>query len=43
VAAAEPSVAGLVILGGGAQPLHRAMVRQLRYLASLQPDAGAAA
>lgn len=43
VAAAEPSVAGLVIMGGGAQPLHWAIVRQLRYLASLQPDAAEAA
>jgi hypothetical protein len=43
VAAAVPSVAGLVIMGGGAQPLHWAMVRQLRYLASLQPDAAGAA
>jgi hypothetical protein len=40
-AAAEPSVAGLVILAGGAQPLHWAAVRQLRYLASLDPAAGA--
>ena len=39
VATAEPSVAGLVIMAGGAQPLHRAMVRQLQYLASLQPGA----
>ena len=35
VAAAEPSVAGLVILAGGAQPLYQAAVRQVRYLASL--------
>jgi dienelactone hydrolase len=35
VAAAEPSVAGLVIMAGGAQPLHWSAVRQLRYLASL--------
>jgi uncharacterized protein len=37
VAAAEPSVAGLVILAGGAQPLHWAAVRQFRYLATLEP------
>jgi dienelactone hydrolase len=42
VAAAEPSVAGLVILAGGAQPLHRAAVRQIRYLASLDPATAAA-
>ena len=36
------SVAGLVILAGGAQPLHWAAVRQLRYLASLElPHAAA--
>jgi uncharacterized protein len=40
VAAAEPPVAGLVIMAGGAQPMHWAAVRQLRYLASLD---GAAA
>ncbi|MDA8300532.1 MAG: alpha/beta fold hydrolase [Actinomycetota bacterium] len=42
VAAAEPSVAGLVILAGGAQPLQWAMVRQARYLASLDPETAAA-
>jgi dienelactone hydrolase len=42
VAAAEPSVAGLVILAGGTQPLHWAAVRQVRYLASLDPVAAAA-
>jgi dienelactone hydrolase len=35
VAAAQPPVAGLAILAGGAQPLHWAIVRQARYLASL--------
>ena len=39
VAAAEPSVAGLVILAGGAEPLHWAAVRQVRYIASLDPTA----
>ena len=43
VAAAEPSVAGLIILAGGTQPMHRAAVRQLRYLASLDPGSAAAA
>ena len=39
--AARAPVAGLVILAGGAQPLHEAMVRQFRYLASLEPAQGA--
>ncbi|GAA1698874.1 alpha/beta hydrolase [Fodinicola feengrottensis] len=43
VAHAEKSVAGLVILAGGAQPLHWATVRQITYLASLEPAAAAAA
>jgi dienelactone hydrolase len=43
VVAAEPAVAGLVILAGGAQPLHWATVRQFRYLASLDPANAAAA
>ena len=43
VAAAEPSVAGLVISAGGAEPMHRAAVRQFRYLASLEPGQAAAA
>jgi hypothetical protein len=34
-------VAGLVILAGGAQPLHRAVLRQARHLASLSPHGGA--
>ncbi len=42
VVAAEPDIAGLVILAGGAQPLHWAAVRQLRYLASLDPANAAA-
>ncbi|MGH7877037.1 MAG: alpha/beta fold hydrolase, partial [Candidatus Dormibacteraceae bacterium] len=37
IATHEPSVAGLVILAGGTQPLQWAIVRQLRYLASLDP------
>jgi uncharacterized protein len=43
VAAAEPSVAGLIVLAGGAQPLHWVIVRQTRYLASLRPETEAAA
>jgi uncharacterized protein len=42
VAAIEPSVAGLVILAGGTQPLHWAMVRQVGYLASLDPETATA-
>jgi dienelactone hydrolase len=37
VAAAEPSVAGLVILAGDAQPMHQAAVRVMRYLATVNP------
>lgn len=43
VAVADPSIAGLVILAGGAQPVHWAAVRQFRYLASLDPANAAAA
>ncbi|MFF4260397.1 alpha/beta hydrolase family protein [Streptomyces sp. NPDC001663] len=42
VAAQEPSVAGLVLLAGGTQPLHWSAVRQLRHLASLNPATAAA-
>ena len=42
VAAAEPSVAGLVLLAGGAEPLQWAAVRQISYLASLAPATAAA-
>ncbi len=41
VAAAEPAVAGLVILAGGAAPLHWVIVREIRYLASLDPATAA--
>jgi dienelactone hydrolase len=41
VAAAHRDVAGLVILAGGAAPLHRVIVRQVRYLASLDPATAA--
>ena len=43
VAAAEPSVAGLVIMAGGTQPQYWAAVRQVRYIASLDPATAAAA
>jgi dienelactone hydrolase len=42
VAAAEKSIAGLVILAGGTKPLQWAAVRQVRYLASLDPSTAAA-
>jgi uncharacterized protein len=38
VATAEPAVAGLVIMAGGAEPMAWAAVRQLRYLAALTPE-----
>jgi hypothetical protein len=41
VAAADPSVAGLVMLAGGAEPLQWAAVRQVSYLASLAPASAA--
>jgi uncharacterized protein len=37
VAAAEPAVAGLVILAGDTQPMHQAAIRVARYLAALDP------
>ncbi|TQR86626.1 lysophospholipase [Mycobacterium hodleri] len=40
IAAAEPSVAGLVVLAGATQPLHHAVVRQYRYLAALRAPEG---
>lgn len=43
VAAADPSVAGLVIMAGGTQPMYWAAVRQVRYLASLDPGTAPAA
>jgi len=43
VAAAEPSVAGLIMLAGGTEPLPWAAVRQVRYIASLNPDTAALA
>ncbi|HEX3977680.1 MAG TPA: alpha/beta fold hydrolase [Solirubrobacteraceae bacterium] len=41
VAEADPSVAGMILLAGGAQPLHWVIVRQSRYLASLNPATAA--
>ncbi|MES4905805.1 MULTISPECIES: serine aminopeptidase domain-containing protein [unclassified Streptomyces] len=41
VAAAEPSVAGLVLLAGDAQPMHQAAVRVTRHLAALNPGPAA--
>ncbi len=43
IAAARSSIAGIVMLAGGAQPLHWTVVRQARYLASLRPDTEAGA
>jgi dienelactone hydrolase len=37
IVAAEPSVAGLVLLAGDATPMHRSAVRVARYLASVSP------
>ncbi|HEV3359033.1 MAG TPA: alpha/beta fold hydrolase [Pseudonocardiaceae bacterium] len=38
VAAAEPSVAGLVLLAGDNQPMHHAAARVARYLAAVSPE-----
>jgi uncharacterized protein len=43
VAVAEPALAGLVLLAGGNEPLPWAAVRQLRYIASLDPATAGAA
>ncbi|MFJ7496596.1 hypothetical protein ACIQZB_36620 [Streptomyces sp. NPDC097727] len=37
VAETEPSIAGVVILAGDAEPMHRAAVRVVRHLAALAP------
>lgn len=39
VVAADPSIAGMILLAGGATPLHWAIVRQMEHLASLTPGA----
>lgn len=36
-AAAGPAVAGMIILAGGAEPLHWSAVRQFRYLGTVSP------
>jgi dienelactone hydrolase len=36
--AETPSIAGLIILAGGTQPLQRTIVRQLEYIAALNPE-----
>ncbi|MER5889133.1 alpha/beta hydrolase [Streptomyces sp. NPDC001941] len=41
IAAADPSVAGLVMLAADAQPMHQAAVRVARHLADLAPGPGA--
>ncbi len=43
IAAVAPEVAGLAILAGGAAPLHWVIVRQMRYIASLDPATEASA
>jgi hypothetical protein len=40
--AAGPAVAGMIILAGGAEPLHWSAVRQFRYLATVSPGGPAA-
>ncbi|SOB86065.1 hypothetical protein SAMN06272789_6370 [Streptomyces sp. 1331.2] len=41
IAAADPSIAGLVMLAADAQPMHQAAVRVARYLADLTPGPSA--
>ncbi|MCX5444151.1 alpha/beta hydrolase family protein [Streptomyces nigrescens] len=41
VAAADPSIAGLVLLAADAQPMHEAAVRVARYLTALAPHPSA--
>jgi dienelactone hydrolase len=41
VAAAEPMVAGLIIMAGDTQPMQRSAVRVMEYLASLNPTEAA--
>ncbi|MFD7590568.1 alpha/beta hydrolase family protein [Kitasatospora sp. NPDC059811] len=40
IAAADPSIAGLVLLAADAQPMHEAAVRVARHLAALAPGPG---
>ncbi|MEV7393702.1 alpha/beta fold hydrolase [Streptomyces sp. NPDC091215] len=41
IAAADPSIAGMVLLAADAQPMHEAAVRVARYLAELAPGPSA--
>jgi dienelactone hydrolase len=41
IAAADPSIAGLVLLAADAQPMHQAAVRVATYLAALTPGSAA--
>ncbi|MFF2520274.1 alpha/beta hydrolase family protein [Streptomyces sp. NPDC058086] len=41
IAAADPSIAGLVLLAADTQPMHEAAVRVTRHLAALTPESGA--
>jgi len=41
IAAAEPSVAGLVLLAADAEPMHLAAIRVVRHLATMNPQAEA--
>ncbi len=43
IAAGDTSIAGLVLFAGGAAPLQWVLVRQMRYLASLDPASAPAA
>ncbi|MEV5651314.1 alpha/beta fold hydrolase [Nocardia sp. NPDC052254] len=43
VAAAEPAIAGMILMAADAEPMHRAAVRVTRYLAALSPGGEAAA
>ncbi len=38
IAQAEPAIAGVILLAGSAEPFHRSLLRQARYVASLNPD-----
>lgn len=42
IAQVEPTVAGLILLAASAEPFHRSLLRQVRYVASLNPDTEAA-
>ena len=42
IALGDPQVAGLVLMGGGARPLSKVLVEQVRYVASLGPGGATA-